>query len=122
PLSCAISYMDVLNLATQIAFHPWLAEHGTEFCEELARAFREGPPPFSVGVSRAPFGAGELALLLGAPALPICLDETEALFGPLWISGRTVCPDCLEHWLDNNLFDRKAPTRAPGAIEARAVS
>lgn len=102
-------------MANQITFHPWLVEQAQDFCRELDRAVSADPPAFSISVSQVPFGPGDLALLLDEPVLPICLDEAEALCGPLYAAGRTVCPGCLEHWFDNNMYDRGYPGKSPGA-------
>jgi ribosomal protein S12 methylthiotransferase accessory factor len=96
-------------------------EQAREFCDDLQRAIREHPPAFSISVSQAPFGPGDLAMLLDAPVLPVCLDETEALCGPLYVPGRPACPVCLEHWFDNNMYDRGNPQWKPDIEAVRAL-
>jgi thiazole/oxazole-forming peptide maturase SagD family component len=109
-------------VAKQIAFHPWLSGVAPDFCEEFERAIRSAPLFFSISVGHAPFGTGELAMLLDPPVLPVCLAESEALCGPLYFPGRTVCPECLEHWFDNNFYDRGEPRCVADAGVARGLA
>ena len=60
-----------------------------------------------------PFKLSDLALRLNEPVLPVHLDDTEALCGPFYFAGRGICPECLDHWLDNNLYDRGYPKKPP---------
>jgi thiazole/oxazole-forming peptide maturase SagD family component len=46
-----------------------------------------------------------MCTLADPPVLPICIDRDRALLGPIWQPGRSVCPDCLDHWLSINFFD-----------------
>jgi ribosomal protein S12 methylthiotransferase accessory factor len=47
--------------------------------------------------------------------LSVCVDQTEALCGPLYVPGKSVCPQCLDHWLDMNFYDHPDPQFTPGA-------
>jgi ribosomal protein S12 methylthiotransferase accessory factor len=77
---------------------------------------------FSVAVSQVPLGPARLALLVDPPVLPVCVDEKETLFGPLYVPGISVCPECLEHWLDINFYDRADPQFTPSAEMARTLA
>lgn len=100
----------VPNLAIQLAIHPWLTDHEPRFVAEFQNSLKANPPSFSISVSRAPFGPGDLAVLVDAPVLPVCLDAHEALCAPLYIPGRAACPACLEHWLVNAMYERPVPS------------
>lgn len=109
-------------MAIRIAFDPYLRSSAPSFCEELVASVSVYTPGFSIALSRVPFGPAGAAFAVQPPVLPICVDEREALFGPLFIPGNSVCPQCLEHWLDLNLYDRAEPQLTPGAEAARAVA
>lgn len=53
--------------------------------------------------------------------LPILVDGTGALLGPLYFPNQSVCPGCLEYWLSLSLYDR-TETPAPGMQLAAAVA
>ena len=106
----------------QIAFDPFLMSTASSFCEMIQASVFSSSPCFSLALSRAPFGPASAARAVQPPVLAICVDEGEALLGPLYIPGTSVCPDCLEHWLDLNFYDRKEPEVTPGAEAAQAVA
>ena len=107
--------------SSQIAFHAELMLSAPSFCQAVEASLTSRPPGFSVALSQAPFGPAGVALLVDSPVLPICVDETEALFGPLYAPGVSACPECLEHWLETNFYDRADPQFAPSAAVARAI-
>ncbi|MGO4881859.1 MAG: TOMM precursor leader peptide-binding protein [Bryobacteraceae bacterium] len=109
-------------MANRILFHTRLLSISASFCAELEMAFGRRSPGISVAVSQSPFGPAGLALIMEPPVLPVCLDEKEALCGPLYLPGKSVCPECLGHWLDMNLHGRADPERALSTEEARALA
>jgi len=56
-------------------------------------------------VSAAPIGPGALSLLVDPPVIPVCINQDEALLGPLYMPGQSVCPECLDYWLRVNFYD-----------------
>lgn len=58
------------------------------------------PLDISLAVSVAPAGPGAAALTLPPPVIPVCVDRHEVLLGPAWVPGHSVCPECLDYWLD----------------------
>ena len=50
------------------------------------------------------------------PVIPVCIDRHEALIGPLYTPRHpSVCPECLDYWLDMNFYDRRASDEVPAA-------
>ena len=97
-----------MHWQTEFCFTPACFLSPPLFVAELEMAFGRRSPGISVAVSQSPFAAG-LALIMEPPVLPVCLDEKEALCGPLYLPGKSVCPECLGHWLDMNLHGRADP-------------
>ncbi len=72
------------------------------------------PAEISIAVSLAPAGPGALAIRMDPPVIPVCIDRHEALIGPLYAPRQpyvSVCPECLDYWLDMNFYDRHARVR-----------
>ena len=109
-------------MANRIAFHPFLISSASSFCEEMEAFVSSCSPGFSIALSQAPFGPAAPALRVEAPVLPVCVDETDALFGPLYVPKSSVCPECLGHWLDLNFYDRTDPRFSPGVEVARLIA
>ena len=74
------------------------------------------PAEISIAISLAPAGPGALAIRMDPPVIPVCIDRHEALIGPLYSPPQhSVCPECLDYWLDMNFFDRRACDEVPAA-------
>lgn len=89
-------------MANKFLMHFDLGANGGAFFQTIRTLIDQREFGFSVAFSLSPFGLGQLALGLEAPALFICLGEEQFLCGPLLQPGLSVCPDCLEHWLTTN--------------------
>ena len=109
-------------MAIQVLFAGDLFSAAREFCGLLEEALSACPPAFSIALSRVPCFPGKAALTLRPPVLPVCVDEKEVLFGPIYVPGFSVCPECLDYWLDLNLQDRCEPQLTPGPDAARAIA